>query len=62
MFGKMVGAYILLFLANLGILAFLVDVVGFNPYLGQFIASGSLMILAFVLQKFYVFRAVAART
>ncbi|PTN36496.1 GtrA family protein [Desulfonatronum sp. SC1] len=56
MFGKMIGTYVLLFLGNLALLVFFVDVLEINPYLGQIIAFGSLMVLAFLMQKFYVFR------
>ncbi|WP_045218717.1 GtrA family protein [Desulfonatronum thioautotrophicum] len=62
MFGKMIGTYVLLFLGNLIILVFFVDILGINPYLGQVIAFSSLMILAFIMQKFYVFRVATVRS
>ncbi len=61
MFGKMIVTYGLLFLGNLILLAFCVDILHINAYLAQLISFGILMFVAFFMQKFYVFRVVPIR-
>lgn len=61
MFGKMLATYGLIFAGNLVLLAFCVDVLGINPYLSQILSYGLLMIAAFFMQKFFVFRTAPAR-
>jgi putative flippase GtrA len=61
MFGKMLATYALVFAGNLVLLAFCVDVLGINPYLSQVLSYGLLMIVAFFMQKFFVFRTAPVR-
>lgn len=60
MFGKMVFSYVALFFGNLFLLACLVDLVGINVYLAQIVSLSCLMISSFLVQKFFVFKRVAA--
>jgi putative flippase GtrA len=55
MFSKMVLSYGLLFVGNLGILTFSVEVLEINVYLAQVLSWSGLMVISFFLQKMFVF-------
>lgn len=57
MVGKMILSYFIIFIINLLLLSFLVEWIKINEYLGQFIAVIIIVIISFLMQKIFVFKA-----
>jgi putative flippase GtrA len=60
MLSKMVFSYVALFFGNLFLLAILVDLIGINVFWAQIVSLACLMLGSFLVQKFFVFKRVAA--
>ena len=56
LFVKMCSSYIIIFMLNAGLLFILIEKVLINKYLAQIIAMFLLIIISFMLQKFFVFK------
>lgn len=56
MFIKMCSSYIFIFLLNAGLLYFFIEGILINKYLAQILAMFLLIIVSFMLQKFFVFK------
>ncbi len=56
MFGKMLTSYLFLFLGNILFLTVCIDALFINVYIAQLVSFGILTCVAFLLQKFFIFR------
>ena len=56
LFIKMCSSYIIIFMLNVGLLFILIEKILINKYLAQIIAMFLLIIISFMLQKFFVFK------